>query len=188
MMQYILAGNGYNVLSIDFSDRKPPLLQSKIFKMSLEQQKSIKNEYIEHLSKNKITFDKVMNKLKLSLINFSLLKLIRGYLNKDKYGSIKFIRADFSDLSFVESNTIDAIVSTSAIEHNPDHQSLKKAITEFDRILKPNSAMFINKRTINPLLFILILKQVLYMMHCVQLKLFFFVYHQQNQSISHTTF
>ena len=34
MMQYILAGNGYNVISVDFLRRKKPFLQSYIFRIS----------------------------------------------------------------------------------------------------------------------------------------------------------
>jgi ubiquinone/menaquinone biosynthesis C-methylase UbiE len=150
MMQFILAGQGYNVLSIDFSSRKLPFLQSKLFKMKNERSKSIKNDYTKHLTLvSKLSFSKVFNKIKLAIINFSGFYLIKGFVNKNKYGSIKYIQADFSDLSFIKSNTIDAVVSTSAIEHNPVHENLKKGISEFNRILKPNSSMFITTSVTN---------------------------------------
>ena len=150
MMQFILAGQGYNILSVDFSDRKIPLLQSKIFKMKNDNHKIIKNDYTKHLSANyKFSFAKIFHKLKLSFKNLSIFYIIKGLINKKKYGSIQYIRSDFSDLSFLQSNSIDAVVSTSAIEHNPEHENLKKAIVEFNRVLKPKSAMFITTSAIN---------------------------------------
>jgi ubiquinone/menaquinone biosynthesis C-methylase UbiE len=144
VMQYILAGNGYNVISVDFLKRKKPLLHSYIFKISNEEDKNLESDYTEHLIKNsKFKFSKVFNKLKLILVNSSILFYLNGLLNKKNYGSIKFIQADFKDLSSIPSNYVDAIVSTSAVEHNPSHESLKKGISEFNRVLKPNSAMFI---------------------------------------------
>ena len=144
MMQYILAGNGYNVISVDFLRRKKPFLQSYIFRISNDDHKDLGNDYTEHLIKNsKFKFSKVLNKFMLMLVNYSVLFYLNGLLNKKKYGSIKFIQADFKDLSSIPSNSVDAIVSTSAVEHNPSHESLKKGISEFNRVLKPNSAMFI---------------------------------------------
>jgi hypothetical protein len=85
------------------------------------------NEYTEHLIKSsKFKYSKVLNKLKLMLVNSSIFFYLNGLLNKKKYGSIKFVQADFTNLSFIQSNSVDAIVSTSAVEHNPSHESLKK--------------------------------------------------------------
>lgn len=144
MMQFILAGNGYNIISVDFSGRKLPILQSFLFNMSNGIIKKFNNEYTEYLATNKkINFGKVLNMIKLFFINFSWVYLFLGFFKKKDYGFIKYIQAEFSDLSFIPSNSIDAIVSTSAIEHNPNHESLKRGICEFNRVLKPNSAMFV---------------------------------------------
>lgn len=144
MMQFILAGKGYNIISVDFSSRKIPIIQSKIFNISIDIVNDINNDYTKHLSTiKKRNIENVFNKFKLFFKYFSWFYLLKTYLKKRNYGHIKYIQADFSDLSFIPTSSIDAIVSTSAIEHNPNHKSLKKGIIEFNRVLKSNSAMFI---------------------------------------------
>ncbi len=144
IMQFVLAGNGYNVISIDFSNRKLPFLQSKLLDMTNEKPYHIDNEYTHHLSNiSRLNVGKVLNKLKLGIKYFSWLFVIKGFLRKNKFGFIRYVQSDFSDLSFIASCSVDAIVSTSAVEHNPNHESLKKGVSEFCRILKPNSPMFI---------------------------------------------
>ncbi len=150
LMQFILAGAGYNVLSIDFSNRVTPKPQSWIFKIQNQVQEKVDNEYVKHMGvQSKVTMGKIMNKLKIFLEYFTWIYLPLTFLFKKNYGSIKYIKADFSKLPFIESNSVDAIVSTSAIEHNPDHASLKAAIIELYRTLKKGSPLLITTSATN---------------------------------------
>lgn len=146
MMQFILAGLGYNVLSIDFNERPIPPRYAKIFDIQAKNNRVFTNEYIKHL--NTVHVKEKKKSLPARILN--ILKVINpGYvfeLIKSKmapYGSITFITADFSNLDFIPDQSIDAIVSTSAIEHNESMETLSLSINEFKRVLKKDGAMFI---------------------------------------------
>jgi ubiquinone/menaquinone biosynthesis C-methylase UbiE len=52
------------------------------------------------------------------------------------------------DMREIQSNTIDSVVSVSAIEHM-EKESISKAICEFNRVLKENQPMFITTSASN---------------------------------------
>lgn len=125
IMQFILASIGYNILSVDFNKRKISKRFSPIFNIQQVNDQKFKNEYIDHLN-NFGTVTKNRNHI-LKIIKSLNRKFIYEYI-KAKFipnGKIKFITADFSNLDFIPDNSIDAIVSTSAIEHN---QSIEKLL------------------------------------------------------------
>ena len=155
LMQFILASLGYNILSIDFNKQRIPFMYSAIFKTEIENVQDVNNKYISHLNE-----EYVADKIKSSWSIVSFLKRLTNRLNKKfiyeviktlfrPYGKIKFVTADFSRLDFIEDNTIDAIVSTSAIEHNPVIETVSLAIDEFNRVLKKEKAMFITTSATN---------------------------------------
>jgi hypothetical protein len=52
MSQFLMAACGYNVISVDFSNRSKPFLISKVFCIKDNQsKKDISNEYTEHLNR-----------------------------------------------------------------------------------------------------------------------------------------
>lgn len=146
MMQFILASLGYNILSVDFNNRKIPKRFSKIFNIKNENNKFFKNEYINHLAN--IKSNKKNYSLNLRILNH---RFIYEYIKTRfvPYGNIKYITADFSNLDFIFDNSIDAIVSTSAIEHNKSIEKLKMSVNEFDRILKKHAPMIITTSATN---------------------------------------
>ena len=155
MMQFILASLGYNILSIDFNKQQIPFMYSAIFKIETENVQDVNNEYITHLNKEYIA-----DKNKSSLSIFLFMKRLTNRLNNKfiyvyiktlfrPYGKIKFLTADFSKLDFIKDNSIDAIVSTSAIEHNPTIEMVSSSINEFNRVLKKEKAMFITTSATN---------------------------------------
>jgi len=143
MMQFILASLGYNVISIDFNQRRPSKLYSKIFDIKYDYEKVFNDEYITHLkaiesvAKNKSYLSKIIKTLNYRLV-FEFFRPKRK-----SYGSIKFVTADFSNIDFIRDNSVDAIVSTSAIEHNENIEKLSLSIGEFKRVLKKDASMFI---------------------------------------------
>lgn len=147
LMQFILAGMGYNVISVDYSPRKIPF--PYIFMFNLKNSStpsSTTGKYIKHL--NKISGDQKNILIKLLLIvkrvsSWNFISFITQTLKKTSHGNIQFLKADFSNLKMIKSHTVDAIVSVSAIEHCPSFHHIQKSVKEFERVLKDNSPMII---------------------------------------------
>jgi len=55
---------------------------------------------------------------------------------------INLIHSDLRNLAMIEDNSVDAVVSVSALEHNPP-QEVKKVIKELSRVLKKNKKMLV---------------------------------------------
>lgn len=148
LMQFILASLGYNILSIDFTQRKASKIYSSIFNIKYEKKGLYENEYVTHMNN---LFSITKNKKRfnfLERLNFkNIFEFIRTRIKS--YGEIKFITSDFSNLSFIQDNSISAIVSTSAIEHNDSIEKLSFSIKEFERVLKKNAPMLITTSASN---------------------------------------
>lgn len=146
MMQFLLASLGYTVLSIDFNERPIPPRYARIFKIQSKSNRVFTNEYIKHLNtvhakqKKKNLPGRILNILKVLNPSYVFEYIKTKFV---PYGSITFITADFSNLDFIPDHSIDAIVSTSAIEHNESMETLSLSIDEFKRVLKKGASMFI---------------------------------------------
>lgn len=141
VMQYILASMGLNVISIDLSKRNIPARYSKIFEMEVKEHFQDETEYTEHIktySSGNSLFSKIM-KIPRKLSPAYLLEVF----GRKEYGKITMVRADLTDLNFLENSSIDGIFSTSAIEHIPNEDLLKKAFAEMYRVLGKDRNMFI---------------------------------------------
>lgn len=57
-------------------------------------------------------------------------------------GKIFIYNQDLKNLAEISSNSIDAIISVSALEHNPP-EDLPQVVKELKRVLKPGGAMFV---------------------------------------------
>jgi ubiquinone/menaquinone biosynthesis C-methylase UbiE len=78
----------------------------------------------------------------ISSVKSKLVHLWERYIQKhDAYGSIKLLRASFHDIP-IQSQSIDAIFSISAIEH-AEIKLFDKNIKEFERIVKPGGIILI---------------------------------------------
>jgi 2-amino-4-hydroxy-6-hydroxymethyldihydropteridine diphosphokinase len=79
---------------------------------------------------------------KVTGIDYSkeLLKLAR-----QKYPAIAFVQGDFTKLPF-EDESFEAIWCKAALVHLPSQKEVKKALTEFWRVLKPGGAIMINTK------------------------------------------
>lgn len=166
--QFILASRGYNVISLDFSKRKIPILSKGIFDIKIEDQEGLDYEHnymgsVDYKETNKTINNKGSSIVK-SLYNFlfnktliqkssiinnffktrETLKLnrIEKEKNNSNYGSIKFLRASFHDMP-IANRSVDALVSVSAIEH-ADKKLMLKNHSEMLRAVKKGGPLLIS--------------------------------------------
>lgn len=145
LSQFLLAYLGYNVLSVDFIDRSISIIPSLIFNIKKKDKLKHKfqHSYISYIKDNKKENKLLVSKIIAKLNSFDFRYFLKEVIKRKKrYGSITFYKADFRDMKEIPNNSIDCIVSVSALEHNKQ-KDIKKAVTEFNRVLKPNGVMFL---------------------------------------------
>ena len=161
MAQFLLAARGYNIISLDFTQRDLPKKARGIFDMEIIENDlgSYKSEYMEYMTYGK-SAKKFIHTLKsvpkallhpikviryLNKINNILKSYIENYNEKKKnhseFGKIQFLRGTFNDMP-IEDKAVDALISISAFEHNA-YDDMPSSINEFNRILKNDGIMFI---------------------------------------------
>ncbi|HBG47497.1 MAG TPA: hypothetical protein DDW94_11000 [Deltaproteobacteria bacterium] len=159
LLQFILASLGYNVLSVDFAEREAPLAASRIFRIERRDgaRSTTDNPYagfIRHRRAGGMSAGRALkglsspgralgavSKAVWSRVDPALLREVFSRKRRS-YGSLTYVKSDFTDMREFEDASIDCIVSVSAIEHNRV-SDMKKSVDEFTRILKPGSAMLV---------------------------------------------
>jgi len=170
MTQFILAARGYNIISLDFTDRKIPHFSKNIFTINLHNRDlgAYKHEYMNFMTygdktniqgqTRKSFFERLKNVnspeklyIYLGAKSYQLSKNLKNTLNlpyvmetfKDhsSFGNITFLRGTFNSIPLPDS-TADAIVSVSAFEHNT-YEDMPGSVKEFERVLKKDAPMFI---------------------------------------------
>jgi ubiquinone/menaquinone biosynthesis C-methylase UbiE len=163
--QFVLAARGYNVISLDFSRRKFPILSRDIFDIEINDQDSLeyKHDYIGYVKyeenksvisiRNRVFY--IINKL-LELGPQGILYRVKHRLRErenqrlnsiektkehQEFGKIEFIRAAFHEIPLKDA-AVDALVSVSAIEH-ADKNILEKNISEMKRVVKKDGLLLI---------------------------------------------
>jgi glycosyltransferase involved in cell wall biosynthesis len=138
LLQFLLANMGYKIISVDFSPRTPPQTCKNVWNIiPIDNGIDYDNEYIKHLKENySVGHVPIYNPYKLETQN-ELYKLLES-----TYNTIIYYRSDFTDMRLIKNDSIDCIVSVSALEHN-DHKTGEKAVEEFARVLKPRGKMLI---------------------------------------------
>ena len=139
VMQWWLASQGADVLSVDLQDRPHP---GRRFTDWCEHSKRGDDKSYGALSYRSFLPPKRVWSAK----NWSekFLKTTRLLFPKPpRYqGSVVYWDHDLSNLAEIESDSMDAIVSISALEHN-DLENLRVVISEIERVLKPGGRMAI---------------------------------------------
>ncbi|MEE8575360.1 MAG: methyltransferase domain-containing protein, partial [Thermodesulfobacteriota bacterium] len=159
LMQYLLAYRGYNVISVDFSNRAPQQHITNIIPVELMDDDEIsdhkyldrlQNRYgnelkTEHALKHELT-EKIESVVKIcnnhKFKDAYLREFLRAATGVRKLGSITYYRADFTNMMQIPPESIDCVVSVSALEHN-EHDDIKRAVKEFNRVLKPGGRLAI---------------------------------------------
>jgi ubiquinone/menaquinone biosynthesis C-methylase UbiE len=70
-----------------------------------------------------------------------------GLINiaQQKYPKIKFLKADFTKLP-LKDNSFDGVWCKAALVHLPSQESVKEALEEFSRVLKPNGYIMVRTK------------------------------------------
>ena len=143
ILQYLLADLGYTIISVDYSNVSTPTLTKLLYSI-VDMEGTNNNSYQEY----KLHMKRVSNlkiKLKripyvLSKMNFNLFKYIILFwatlFQQRRPGEIVKYKEDMLNMKKIDSNSIDCIVSISAIEHLP-FEKLTQLKSEFERVVKP---------------------------------------------------
>ncbi len=148
LSQFLLSSLGYNVLSVDYGFRRFPFFYRLIFSLKDKSGKRLfESSYIEHAASSvgsgRGSLNLLLNKWRsLSRINFAVLLKEVISSRKNKYGIITLYREDFRDMRFIPTESVDCVVSVSALEHN-DPKGIGDVVSEFSRILKVGAPMFL---------------------------------------------
>jgi ubiquinone/menaquinone biosynthesis C-methylase UbiE len=146
VLQFALAERGYNVISVDFSDRSKPFYATRAFRIKDMGGERFSHEYIEHLetlgTRNTGPVARITAVLKSLKVEQMLLPFLWAgrLIGLRRPGTVTYYRADMSHMDEIEDSTVDAVVSVSAIEHM-EKEKIGAAVREFERILKPGGIM-----------------------------------------------
>lgn len=152
---WTLALLGHKIINVDFRRMEPPKSFTDLFPVDyLDQEKEFEDVYIDHFKNQKVEeseIEKPNEEERLKEIERRTIKpelhqekrtLLEKKLKKNPPHTITFYKSDFRDMANIPSESIDAIVSISAIEHTED-KNIKEISKEFNRILKPGGKMVI---------------------------------------------
>ena len=140
LLQCVLAGLGYKVISADFSPRTPPKgIKDNWNTIEVDDGDNFDNEYIRQLMKAfPVAQDPNLNRNKnIGMDADGFERLVQGTGRV-----IVYYRTDFTNMKLIKENSVDCVVSLSALEHN-NPASIKNAVIEFKRVLKPGHKMII---------------------------------------------
>lgn len=148
--QFLLAELGFSVNNLDLVLSEPAPRIQKRYRMTFETAASYQDTtYVDHLTRNSMK-QRMLKKLRSVANNSSLYQ----YASAQKYrkvhdrwrtdngiasevGSLAWMRANLCNVPEIVSNTYDAVVSLSALEHIPV-DLLPQAWAEITRICKPD--------------------------------------------------
>ena len=160
--QFVLAARGYNVISLDFGERKKPKYAKGIFNIECIDRDlgDYKHEYMEFMRFDQRPAEQasipIISKIKAyikqpSKIIYRIGSSVRQrynphYLHELRcehvdYGKITFLRGTFNDMP-IEDNKADALISISAFEHNT-FEDMAGSVIEFNRVIKPGAHMMV---------------------------------------------
>jgi SAM-dependent methyltransferase len=141
LLQWYLCLQGANIISVDRSNRKCiPFHLVKRFNVTGY---SIIDEPLSVLDTINIfnTKANIISRGKALIKGFA--GELRSGIYKNLSGSVKLLNSNLQSIQEIPDNSIDIIVSISALEHNPTIENIKTIIIELMRALKPGGKMLI---------------------------------------------
>jgi len=143
LLQWFLAQQGAKVISVDRSDRTCiPFHLLKRFNVEglKDGDKPLSlNEILQFQNRK----SKLTRKIK-TLIRGSIGEVrSRKHLKNSPTGSVTFYNQDLKSLSSIPNNSMDYVVSISALEHNKNIDNVKEIILELKRVLTPGGLMLV---------------------------------------------
>lgn len=146
LIQFILAGRGWEVISADMRQRTLPPRLAHLFRIKvLKSSRAIEHDYINHI-------DRKTMKQKLLAPAKAAVHALRGRSGAGaarKVASrpgaplqpeITFYQCEASSMVELADGSVDAVISISALEHNTA-ENARKVIAEGERIVKPGGVI-----------------------------------------------
>ena len=148
LLQFLLSYYGYHVLSVDFAPRKIPFYIRKLFPIETLSTAATSHEhYVAHMALARSRYN-LIRKLWLYSVNqkfqlSSWFRLKRALSSHEpRPGKVTIIQNDMRQMRQVTSQSVDAVVSVSAVEHMEPDQ-LPFVINEFARVMKPEAGLIL---------------------------------------------
>jgi len=154
LFQFILADNGYRVISADAARHNKPKFTENIYEiLSFQSACDISHPYVDrHRTKKNLVKDDdsscLHTKEEFNAQLNSLYDNKTGERNDETLPGIIFYHCDLENMPEIENEKVDAVVSVSALEHNSPEKT-SKCIDELSRILKSDGKMCLTVSTIN---------------------------------------
>lgn len=159
ILQFILASRGYNVISLDYSDRKFSPFIRKLFsitelKTDLPKDDQYRNS-VSYTTSNLLSdfSSKINLRLPYRLYRYLSRKIrtIKHRIrilsaNPQSYGTITIVNASFEDIP--QSITCDAVTCLSVIEHCPK-EKINAYVQNLSKCLKHDSSPFLLTTSLN---------------------------------------
>jgi ubiquinone/menaquinone biosynthesis C-methylase UbiE len=155
LLQFAIADQGHQVISVDFSERKFQLPIRLAFPVQRISGDLTAGEYLEHMTSKYsgtpksipsllIPLRRLAQKIKRGLISLMKLPIFLVKRKAQRYsaGSILLYRSNILNMHHLENASVDVLLSLSAIEHM-EMDEIEDAVKEFKRVLKPGGAMII---------------------------------------------
>ncbi|MCP4157730.1 MAG: class I SAM-dependent methyltransferase, partial [bacterium] len=131
LLQFILAARGYRMVSVDVNQRKKPVFIENIYHVQyMGTEADITHPFLEWHQLKREGGKATQNEAE----------------NPSGLPTIIFYHADLHNMELLKDNSIDAVVSISALEHNPP-EKLEGVVSELGRVLKHNGKMYLTVST-----------------------------------------
>jgi ubiquinone/menaquinone biosynthesis C-methylase UbiE len=160
LMQYLLADLGYQVISADMVVRDPRSDLRRLYEFdTMGTNQEIDHDFLDHLgvakkpgtNSQKTLIERIKKPLRLIRNTFRqkptstiVTETVPDQLSitPGKQATIFLYRCDLKNMQKLPDSSVDAVVSVSAIEHNPPEIS-KKIMQELERVTKPEGSILI---------------------------------------------
>lgn len=144
LLQFILADRGYKVISADVSNRNIPGFTSGLYEIiRMGDTNEIPHSYWEDRKKGN---SNVISNVKNYITEYSPCCFEAS--SNSSLPVILYYHCDLENMKELADNSIDAVVSVSALEHNPPDK-VKQCVNDLSRVLKPDGSMHITISAVN---------------------------------------
>ncbi len=144
LLQFMLADRGYKVISADVLTRGNPEFVSNMYRIiHMGDERTITHSYWNGIGAS----DQINNDERNINKEFDI-NCFNNHKQNNGIPSIIYYHCDLESMRELNNDTVDAVVSVSALEHNPP-QKVNQCVKELSRVLKPEGNMLITVSAVN---------------------------------------